>query len=112
FKWTKGSGEIYLVVGDRLVGSRATMINIFKKATNSDKIVDQVKTIRIPKAKGILVKEKMPTDTNRLMSWGLKLISDKHEINIEFSAPGKDFKNYSPEFEEVIKSIKVMKSLQ
>jgi len=110
FKWAKDSAEIYVVVGNRLIVSRTAMINTFKKAANIDKTLEQIKTLRIPNAKGILIKEKPPSDSNRLMSWGLKIFTDKHEINAEFSAPGKDFKTYSPIFEEVIKSIKVVKS--
>ncbi len=110
FKWAKDSAEIYVVVGNRLIGSRTAMINTFKKAANIDKTLEQIKTLRIPNAKGILIKEKPPSDSNRLMSWGLKIFTDTHEINAEFSAPGKDFKTYSPIFEEVIKSIKLVKS--
>jgi hypothetical protein len=110
FKWTKDSCEIYVVVGARLIGSRTAMINTFKRAANGDKTMEKLKTLRIPNAKGILVKERVPSDMNRLMSWGLKIFTDKHEINLEFSAPGKDFKTYSPMFEDVIKSIKIVKS--
>lgn len=110
FKWTKDSCEIYVVVGARLIGSRTSMINTFKRAASGDKSMEKIKTLRIPNAKGILIKESAPSDMNRLMSWGLKIFTDKHEINVEFSAPGKDFKTYSPIFEEVIKSIKIVKS--
>ncbi len=110
FKWTKDSCEIYVVVGARLIGSRTSMINTFKRAASGDKNMEKIKTLRIPNAKGILIKESAPSDMNRLMSWGLKIFTDKHEINVEFSAPGKDFKTYSPIFEDVIKSIKIVKS--
>ncbi len=110
FKWTKDSCEIYIVIGARLIGSRTAMINTFKRAANVDKAMEKVKTLRIPNAKGILVKERVPSDANRLMSWSLKIFTVKHEINLEFSAPGKDFKSYSPMFEDVIKSIKIVKS--
>lgn len=110
FKWTKNSAEIYVVVGERLIGSRNAMINAFRKATASDKTLDQTRALRISNAKGILIKEKTPSDPNRLMLWGLKIFTDKHEINVDFSAPAKDFKIYSPIFEEVIKSIKIKSS--
>ena len=110
FKWTKDSAEIYIVIGDRLVGSRTTMINALKKSAAADKTVDQVRILRIPNAKGIILKEKTPSAADRLMYWNLKIFSDKREINVELSAPGKDFKTYSPVFEDVVKSIKVVKS--
>lgn len=110
FKWTKNSAEIYVVVGERLIGSRDAMINAFKKAAGSDKTLDQTRALRISNTKGILIKEKTPSDSNRLMSWGLKIFTDKHEINVDFSAPAKDVKIYSPIFEEVIKSIKIKSS--
>lgn len=110
FKWTKNSAEIYIVVGDRLIGSRSAMINAFKKTANADTRLDRVKTLRISNSKAILTKEKPPSDTNRLMSWGLKIFTDKNEINVEFSAPAKDFKTYSTTFEEFVKSIKIKSS--
>ncbi len=110
FKWTKDSAEIYIVVGDRLIGSRSAMINAFKKTANADTRLDKVKTIKISNAKAILTKEKPPSDAKRLMSWGLKIFTDKNEINVEFSAPAKDFKTYSTTFEEFVKSIKIKSS--
>ncbi|MGC8658664.1 MAG: hypothetical protein ACP5U1_06285 [Desulfomonilaceae bacterium] len=110
FKWTKNSAEIYIVIGDKFVGSRTGIINAIKKSSLSVKAFDQVKTVRIPNAKGIILKEKTPDDPDRLMCWELKIFSEKREINVQLSAPAKDFKIFSPSFEEVVKSIKVDKS--
>lgn len=110
FKWTKNSSEIYVVVADRLVGSVKELIANLKRASASARHLDQIRTLRISNAKGILIKEKAPSDPDRLMSWGIKIFTDKHELNVDFSAPAKEFKTYAPVFEEIIKSIKIKSS--
>jgi hypothetical protein len=110
FKWTKDSSEIYVVVGERLVGSVKNIINNLKKAAATNKLLDKTRTLRISNAKGILIKEKIPSDPDRLVSWGVKIFTEKHELNIDFSAPAKEFKTHAPAFEEVIKSIKIKSS--
>ena len=110
FKWTKNSSEIYVVVGERLVGSVKDIINNLKKAAAGNKLLDQTRTLKISNAKGILIKEKMPADPDRLVSWGIKIFTEKHELNIDLSVPAKEFKTYSPVFEEVVKSIRIKSS--
>ncbi len=58
FKWTKDSSEIYIVVGERLVGSVKNIINNLKKAAATNKLLDKTRTLRISNHKGILIKEK------------------------------------------------------
>ncbi len=106
-KWAKGPAEIYLVVGEIFFKSGPTVFDALKKAGQRDKTVEEVKNVKIRGAKAALFKEKAPSDNTRLRSWRLLIVTEKQVVNVDFTVPSKDFKNYVPGFEEAVKSFKL-----
>jgi hypothetical protein len=110
FKWKKDSGEIYAVVGDLFFNSADMLFKALKKAVENDKNTLEVKTLRVKGGKAVLYKEKPSEDLDRLQSWRLVVITDKKVINVDFTAPSKDFETFVPAFEEAIKSFRLTPS--
>ena len=106
-KWGKGPAEIYLVVGEIFSKSGPTVFDALKKAGQKDKAIEEIKNIKIKGAKAALFREKAPSDTTRLRSWRLLVVTEKQVVNVDFTAPSKDFKTYVPGFEEALKSFKL-----
>lgn len=110
FKWKKDSAEIYVVVGDLFFTSSEMLFKAVKKASEADKNTLEIKTLRIKGGKAMLYKEKASEDPERLRTWRLVVITDKKVINVDFSAPSKDFETFVPAFEEAIKSFRLTSS--
>jgi len=106
-KWRKDSGEIYVVVGDLFFNSSAMLFKSVRKAAENDKNIQELKTLRVKGGKAILYKEKPPEDLGRLRSWRLVVVTDKKIINVDFTAPARDFESFVPAFEEAIKSFRL-----
>lgn len=106
-KWGKGPAEIYLVVGEIFSKSGPVIFDALKKAGQRDKAIEEVKNMKIKGAKAALFKEKAPGDLTRLRSWRLLVVTDKQIVNVDFTAPAKDFKTYMQGFDEAVKSFKL-----
>lgn len=108
FKWRKGSGEIYLVVGDLFADSDERVFKELRKAARSDKRIDEVKILRVDGGKALLWKEVPAEAPGRLQIWRLIAVTKKKKmINIDFMAPVKEFRSFVPGFEEAVKSFKL-----
>jgi hypothetical protein len=106
-KWGKGNAEIYLVVGEIFSKSGPVVFEALRKAAQRDKGVEEVKSLKIKGARAALLKEKTPSDLSRLRSWRLLVVTEKQIVNVDFTAPAKDFKTYIPSFDEAVKSFKI-----
>ena len=107
-KWKKGSGEIYLVVGDLIADSDDQAFKELRKAATGDKRLEEVKTLRVEGGKALLWKEVPPNDDGRLQIWRIIAVTKKKKmINIDFMAPVKDFSSFVSSFEDAVKSFKL-----
>jgi hypothetical protein len=109
-KWTKDSGEIFLIVGDLFHESGDLLFKELRKAADKDNRMEEVRTLRIKGARALLYKEKAPKDTLRLRAWRLIVIANKKIIDVEFSAPAKEFDSFVPEFDKAVNSFKLKAS--
>ena len=80
------------------------------KAADKDKKLEEVRTLQIKGGKALLCKEKAPDDPGRLRAWRLLVITKKKMINLDFSAPAKDFDSFLPAFEGAVNSFKLKPS--
>ena len=109
-KWKKGPAEIYLVVGTLFTPPGETLFKALRKAAEADKSFEEVRTLQIKGGKALIYKEKAQEDPSRLRAWHLVIITKKKMIDVDFSAPGKDFKSFIPAFESAINSFKLKSS--
>ncbi len=109
-KWTKDSGEIFLIVGDLFHESRDILFKALRKAADKDKRMEEVRTLKIKGAHALLYKEKPPEDPLRSRIWRLIVITDKKMIDVEFSAPAKEFESFAPAFDKAVNSFKLRAS--
>lgn len=109
-KWKKDSGEIYLVVGDLFTAPGDALFKALREAADKDKNLEAVSTLPVKGAKALLYKEKAPEDSGRLRAWHLVVITKKKMINVDFSAPAKDFDSFIPAFESAVSSFKLKSS--
>jgi hypothetical protein len=106
-RWTKGSAEIFLAVGEVFQESGQVLFKALETAASADKRFESVKKVKLNKGRAILIKEKAPDDTSRLQVWRLVIITDSKVVNIDFTAPTKEFQVFAPDFEQVVKSFKL-----
>jgi hypothetical protein len=106
-KWKKGSGEIYLVVGDLFVKSGDLLFKALKKAADDGKRIKKVETVKIEGGQAMLLEEKPPKEPERPLTWRLIVVMDKKVINVDFTAPAKDFDTYQDDFKKAVKSFKL-----
>jgi hypothetical protein len=109
-KWAKDSGEIFLVVGDLFHESADVVFKGLRKAADQDKRTEEVRVLKIKGGRGLLYKEKPPEDPLRSRTWRLIVVTDKKMIDVEFSAPGKEFESFAPGFEKAVASFKLKTS--
>jgi hypothetical protein len=109
-KWKKDSAEIYLVAGDLFTMPGDTLFKALREAMDKDKKLEEVSTPQIKGGKALLYKEKAPEDSGRLRAWHLVVITKKKMINVDFSAPAKDFDSFMPAFESAVNSFKLKPS--
>ncbi len=109
-KWKKDSGEICFVVGDLFTSPGDSTFKALREAANKDKKLEEVRILQIKGGKALLYKEKAPEDPGRLRAWHLLVITKKKMINVDFSAPAKDFDAFAPEFESAVNSFKLKPS--
>jgi len=109
-KWKKDSGEIFLVVGDLFTPPGDTPFKALREAGDKDKKLEEVRIVQIKGGKALLYKEKASEDPGRLRLWRLMVITKKKMINVDFSAPAKDFESFMPAFESAVNSFKLKSS--
>jgi len=110
FKWKKDSAEIHAVVGDTFADSVDVLFQALRKGAEANKRMEEVRTLRIKGAQGLLYKEKTPEDSGRLRAWRLVVLTNKKMINVDFTAPAQDFNALAPGFESAVKSFKLKSS--
>jgi hypothetical protein len=106
-RWTKDSAEIYLAVGDIFQESTEALFEALRKAASEDKRIEDVRTLKLKKGRAVFYKEKPPAEPSRLQGWRLVVLTDKKVVNIDFTAPAKEFETFAPEFEKLVKSFKL-----
>ena len=106
-RWKKGTAEIHLVVGDLFAESDDMLFDALHKSAERDKRLEGIATERLDHGRWLLYKEKAPDDPERLQMWRLVVITPKKVINVDFSAPGKDFGTHEQDFMNAIKSFAI-----
>ena len=109
-KWKKDQAEIYLVVGNNFSKSREKTFDALYKAAKKDKRFSKVDRVKIRGGKAFVFKEKAPKEPTRLQTWRLVVVTDNKIINVDFSAPSKDFDSYADQFTAALKSFKLRSS--
>jgi hypothetical protein len=106
-RWTKGSAQILLAVGDVFQESGDVLFKAIEAAATQDKRMESVTKVKLKKGRAILIKEKSPGDTSRLQAWRLVIVTDNKVVNIDFTAPTQEFDGFASDFEQVVKSFKL-----
>lgn len=106
-KWRKGSAEIYLVIGNLFVESGDLLFKALRKAAEDGKRLAKVEVVNIEGGKAMLLKGKEPKDKDQPMTWRLVVLMDRKAINVDFTAPAKDFKSFESEFLKALESFKL-----
>lgn len=109
YRWRKDSGEIYLVLGEPFAESGELLFKELREAAKKDKRHESVKALTVKGGRAILVKDKSPKDPERLQTWRLTVITAKKIINVDFTAPAKDFKSFVPAFKKTLGSFRLPK---
>lgn len=109
-KWKKGSGEIYLVIGDLFVKSGDLLFKALLKAAKDGDKIKKVGTVKIEGGQAMLLEERPPKEPERPLTWRLIVLMDKKMINVDFTAPAKDFKTYQSDFRKAAESFKLRTS--
>ncbi len=109
YRWRKDSGEIYLVLGAPFAESSELLFKELRQAAKKDKRIESVKAWTVKRGRVVLVKDKPPKDPERLQTWRLMVITDAKIINVDFTAPAKDFKSFAPAFKKALSSFKLPK---
>jgi hypothetical protein len=107
FRWTKNSAEILAVVGDVFLGSGDLLFDSLRTSAKKGKQYEKVQSLSVRGAKAMLLIEKTPEDPARLQTWTLVVVTDKKIIDIDFSAPAKEFQSLASEFKKSVKSFKL-----
>ncbi len=110
YKWKKDSGEIYIVAGDSFFQPPETIFNALRKAAEKDPQIQEVKVIKLQGGKALLCKDKGASQPNSLRTWRVIVFTDQKMMNIDFTAPVKDFMSFAPAFEEALRSLKLISS--
>jgi hypothetical protein len=106
-RWTKGSAEIMLAVGDVFQESGDVLFRAIEVAATKDNRVESVRKVKLKKGRAILIKEKAPGDTSRHRAWRLVIVTDSKVVNVDLTAPTQEFDAFAPDFELVVKSFKL-----
>jgi hypothetical protein len=110
FKWKKGPAEIYLAVGDLFALPAQTVYKQLLEAVEQNKDLEKVRTLKIKGGRSFTYTEKAPEEPGRLRTLHLVVITNEKVINVDFSAPAKDFDPLVPDFEAAIKSFRLVSS--
>jgi|UniRef100_A0A7C4ETM3 hypothetical protein len=108
YKWRKDSGEIYIVAGDSFFQSPDPILKALRNTAEKDPQIEEVKEIKLKGGKALLCKDKGSDQPNSLRAWRLVVFTDQKMMNIDFTAPVKDFMSFAPAFEEALRSLKLI----
>jgi hypothetical protein len=97
-------------VGDLFHESPDVIFKALRKAADQDKRMEEVRTLKVKGGRALLYKEKPPEDPLRSRIWRLMVVTDKKMIDVEFSAPAKEFDSFAPAFEKAVGSFKLKAS--
>lgn len=106
-KWKKDSAEIYLVVGDLFLESGERLFEQLFEAAKENKNFEQVRKLNIKGGHGLIYTEKSPGEPGRMRSTRMIVITVQKVIQIDFTAPEKDFASMAADFEAARKSFKL-----
>jgi hypothetical protein len=106
-KWTKGTGAIYVVVGDIFAGSGESLFETLHSAAKRDERYQTVRLVPVEGANAMLLEEKPPGDAQRPLTWRLVVVTKKNVINVDFSAPAQDFESFAPDFNKALESFQL-----
>lgn len=109
-KWKKGTAEIYLVVGDLFLESGQRLFEELFKAASENGRFENVRKLTIKGGHGFVYTEKSPSESDRSRSMHMMVITDKKILQIDFSAPEKDFSSFAADFDAARKSFKLKNS--
>lgn len=109
YRWRKDSGEIYLVLGEPFAESGELLYKELREAAKKDKQFESVKAWTVKGGRALLIKDKPPKDPERLQTWRLTVVTDDKIMNVDFTAPAKDFKSFVPAFKKVLGSFRLPK---
>jgi hypothetical protein len=112
FRWKKEGAEILVVAGELYWDSGQELFRRLLKAAEDNAGPENVKKLNIKGARAFSYTEKAPGEPDRLRSVRMIVITDKNIINVDFSAPEKDFKSLAAEFESSKKSFKLKAAKQ
>jgi len=103
-KWKKGTGEIFIVVGDIFAGTGEALFEALHDAAKRDENYQSVRLVTVPGGRGMVLEEKAPSDPQRSVTWRLVVVTKKNVINVDFSAPVQEFQSFTPDFQKALES--------
>jgi len=108
YKWKKDSGQIYIVSGESFFQPADAIFQSLRKAAQDDARIEETKIVKLKGGKALLCKERGSAKPNEMLKWRLIVFTDKKMLNIDFTAPTKDFMSFVPAFEEALRSLKLV----
>jgi len=109
-RWTKARASIYLVVGDLIAESGKGLFEQILEAAGKNEKMENVRRVDLNGGQALEYTEKAPESPDRLRTMRFIVITDKKVINLDFTAPSKDFDSFAPDFEAAVKSFKLRSS--
>jgi len=110
YKWRKDGAEIYAVVGELFSGPAQSVFDQLLKAAKENKDLENIRTVKLKGGNAFAYTEKTPKGAGDLKILRLIIVTEHNVINVDFSAPEKDFESVLPEFESALKSFKLKSS--
>jgi hypothetical protein len=109
-RWTKARASIYLIVGDLIAESGTELFEQIVEAAGKNEKIESVRRIDLKGGQALQYTEKAPESPDRLRTMRFIVITDKKVINVDFTAPSKDFDSFASDFEATVKSFKLRSS--
>ena len=110
YKWRKDDAEIYVVIGELFSGPAQTVFDQLLKAAGGNKDLENVRTVKLKGGHAFTYTEKTPKGAGDLKILRLIVVTESNVINVDFTAPEKNFESVLPEFESALKSFKLKSS--
>jgi hypothetical protein len=107
-RWSKGQAAIYVVVGDLIAESGQKLYEELVAAAEKNKGVERVTKLETPDGKAFSYVEKAPESLGRLRSARLFLVGDRKTLYLDLSAPARDFDSLLPEFDAMVRSVRIV----
>lgn len=110
YKWRKDDAEIYVVVGELFSGPAQSVFDQLLTAAKGNKDLENIRTVKLKGGNAFTYTEKAPQGAGDLKVLRLIVVTEHNVINVDFTAPEKDFESVLPEFESAVKSFKLKSS--